>query len=247
MCLIVLALRATPRYPLIVAANRDEQHARPTASAAWWTEPPGLFGGRDLQAGGTWLAVDRRGRFAAVTNVRDADRRGDLRSRGSLVADFVAGAESAERYAASAVHAGAEFGAFNLLVYDGSELHFASNRAAAAPLGAALHAVSNGPAGTEWPKTVSARAGVERLLKAPALVESPVEPLFALLAQRDAARPPEQTYRHAHFVVSAAYGTRCSTVVLIDDRRRLTFVERSFDSAGELLGEVRESFELLMR
>ena len=74
MCLIVVALGATPRYPLIVAANRDEQHARPTASAAWWTAPPGVFGGRDLLAGGTWLAVDRRGRFAAVTNVRDPTR-----------------------------------------------------------------------------------------------------------------------------------------------------------------------------
>jgi uncharacterized protein with NRDE domain len=244
MCLIVVGLGATQRYPLIVAANRDEQHARPTASAAWWTETPGVFAGRDLQAGGTWLAVDRRGRFAAVTNIRDPDRRGGLRSRGALVADFVAGTDSAERYAANAVQAGAEFGAFNLLVYDGRELHFASNRAAAAPLGAALHAFSNGPPGTEWPKTASARAGVARLLGASALGEPPVEPLFALLAERDAPAAPEQHYRHAHFVVSAAYGTRCSTVVLVDDRGRLTFAERSFDSAGALVGEVRESFEL---
>jgi uncharacterized protein with NRDE domain len=244
MCLIVVGLGATPRYPLIVAANRDEQHARPTMSAAWWTEPPGVFGGRDLLAGGTWLAVDRRGRFAAVTNIRDPDSRGKPRSRGALVAGFVAGADSAERYAASAVRAGAEFGPFNLLVYDGRELHFASNRAAAAPLGAALHAFSNGPAGTEWPKAATARAGVERLLDAPAPAAPLIETLFALLAERDESGPPEQRYRHAHFVVSPAYGTRCSTVVLIDDQGRLAFAERSFDSAGELVGEVRESFEL---
>ena len=244
MCLIVVALRATPRYPLIVAANRDEQHARPTARAAWWTEPPGVFGGRDLLAGGTWLAVDRRGRFAAVTNVRDASRPTGLRSRGALVADFVAGTEPAERYAAGAVRAGAEFGPFNLLVYDGRELHFASNRAAAAPLGAALHAFSNGPAGTEWPKTASARAGVERLLGPPRLVEPPVEPLFDLLARRDESGPAEQRYRHAHFIVSPTYGTRCSTVVLVDGEGRLTFAERSFDAAGESVGDVRATFEL---
>jgi len=244
MCLIVVALGATPRYPLIVAANRDEQHARPTASAAWWTEPPNVFGGRDLLAGGTWLAVDRRGRFAAVTNVRDAARPTGPRSRGALVTDFLAGEDSAERYAARAARDGDEFGPFNLLVYDGRELHFASNRAAAAALGAALHAFSNGPAGTEWPKTSSARTGVARLLEAPPHDGPLIESLFALLAERDESAPAERQYQHAHFVVNPRYGTRCSTVVLVDDGGRLTFVERSFDSTGERVGEVRETFEL---
>ena len=91
MCLIVVALGAAPRYPLVVAANRDEQHARPTRAAAWWSDAPHVVGGRDLQAGGTWLAMDRRGRFAAVTNIRDPNRPIGLRSRGSLVADFLLG------------------------------------------------------------------------------------------------------------------------------------------------------------
>ena len=94
MCLIVVGVGATPRYPLLVAANRDEQHSRAAAAAAWWPQPP-LLGGRDLQAGGAWLAVDRRGRFAAVTNIRDPQRRAAARSRGSLVADFFAGDASA--------------------------------------------------------------------------------------------------------------------------------------------------------
>src|SRR5688572_17852905 len=118
MCLIAVGLRAAPRYPLIVAANRDEQHARPTASASWWAESPRVLGGRDLQARGTWLALDRTGRFAAVTNIREANRPIGLRSRGALVADFLASRGSAADYAAQAVDEGAAFGPFNLFVYD---------------------------------------------------------------------------------------------------------------------------------
>lgn len=235
MCLIVVCVGATPHYPLIVAANRDEQHARPAMSAAWWAESPHVLGGRDLKAGGTWLAVDRAGRFGAVTNIRDLDGRPARKSRGSLVVDYLAGEESAERYAARAVRSGAEFGAFNLLVYDGRALHIASNRTSAAELGAGIHSFSNAPPGVEWPKTASVRMGAERLLSQP----SPVEPLFTLLAERSDAG-----YQRTHFVIGSTYGTRCSTVVLVDVDRRLTFAERTFDAAGRLVGEVRESVEL---
>jgi uncharacterized protein with NRDE domain len=257
MCLIVVAVGATPPYRLVIAANRDEQHTRPAASAAWWPERPHVLGGRDLLAGGSWLAVDRRGRFAAVTNIRDPERPLGLRSRGSLVTEYLAGDDTADRHAARVVREGAHFGAFNLLVYDGRELWLASNRAAAAPLGAGLHAFSNAPAGVEWPKIVSARAGVERLLSlrspvgrkiAPAFAALPpsmaVESLFALLAERDGSSSSEQRYERTHFVVGPIYGTRCSTVVLVDDAGRATFAERSFDAAGQQIGEVRERFEL---
>ena len=238
MCLIVVGVGAHPRHPLLVAANRDEQHARPTAPAALWSDTPGVLGGRDLSAGGTWLAVDRRGRFAAITNIRDPNRPLGLRSRGSLVANFLTGDESAARYAASAVRDGASFGAFNLLLFDGRELHFASNRAPAAQLGTGLHAFSNAPPGSEWPKTATAIEGAEPLLADAA----PVEPLFALLAARGTTSAPELRYQRAHFVVGGAYGTRCSTVVLLDADGRTTFAERSFDAAGALVGEVRETF-----
>jgi uncharacterized protein with NRDE domain len=241
MCLIVVAVGATPRYPFVVAANRDEQHARLAARAQWWPEPQRLLGGRDLKAGGAWLAVDRRGRFAAVTNVREAAPRPGLRSRGELVTEFLAGAESAEQYAARATRDGAHYGAFNLLVHDGGELWLASNRGAAQALGPGLHSFSNAPAGVEWPKTASARAGVERLL-----AQSPlVEPLFALLAERDESGTLEQRYQRTHFVVGSTYGTRCSTVVLVNATGTATFAERAFDATGALTGEVRESFELV--
>jgi uncharacterized protein with NRDE domain len=238
MCLIVVGLAAAARYPLLVAANRDEQHTRPTQSAEWW--PEGLLGGRDLLAGGTWLAVDARGRFAAVTNIRDAARVAGLRSRGTLVADFLTGDEPAHVYGAERANEGDTFGAFNLLLYDGLELHFASNRTAAARLGSGLHSFSNAPPGTSWPKTASALAGAREWLSA----EAPVEALFGMLAARDDSSPPELRHQRSHFVVGPNYGTRCSTIVLVDAQRRATFAERTFDPSGEIVREVVESFEL---
>lgn len=240
MCLIVIGVGASARYPLLVAANRDEQHARPAQTAARWSDAPHIVGGRDLSAGGTWLAVDARGRFAAVTNIRDPQRPAEARSRGALVADYLQGSDSAAAYAARVVRDGAEFAAFNLLLYDGRELHFASNRAPAARLGAGLHAFSNAPPGTEWPKTATARRGAEQLLAHAA----PVEPLFALLAERDDTSEPALRHQRTHFVVGPTYGTRCSTVVLVAADGQAVFAERSFDATGTLVADVRETFVL---
>ena len=110
----------------------------------------------------------------------------------------------------------------------------------AARLGAGLHAFSNAPPGTEWPKTSSALTGAEQLLTDAA----PLEPLFELLARRDSPGPAELRHQRAHFVVGPGYGTRCSTVVLVDSRGELTFAERTFDASGALVGEMRETFSI---
>jgi len=90
MCLVVVAFDTHPEFPLVVAGNRDEFHARPTQDADWWPDDTNIVGGRDLLAGGTWLAVHRNGRFATVTNYRDAEpKSGKLRSRGHLVTEFL--------------------------------------------------------------------------------------------------------------------------------------------------------------
>jgi uncharacterized protein with NRDE domain len=237
--LLVVALGVVPRLPLVLAANRDERHARPTSRAAWWPDRPTMLAGRDLAAGGTWLAMDRRGRVAAVTNIRD-ERRDAPRSRGSLVTEFVGGDAAAEHYAISAAASAAEFGAFHLLVFDGRELHYASDRAPPARIGPGVHALSNAPPGIVWPKVESARIGATKLLDD----SDPVEGLFALLADRGSAGTSEERYRSAHFVIAEGYGTRCSTVVLIDAAGNATFAERTFDATGEIAGEVRETFML---
>ena len=242
MCLIVVGLGATPRYPLIVAANRDEQHARPTASAAWWPERPRVLGGRDLEAGGTWLAVDRGGRFAAVTNIREADRPLGLRSRGSLVAEYRRRAPtSAEQLCGARRRATAPSSARSTCsLYDGRELWFASNRAAG---GAARR-------GTALVQQCAGRRRVaedrERARGRRAVAVAGGAARAAVRTARRARRSgsAEQRYQRTHFVVGPVYGTRCSTVVLVDAAGRATFAERSFDAAGRVVGEVRETFEI---
>src|SRR5512143_3753231 len=164
MCLVVVAHAAAARYRFVIAANRDELHARPARAAGWWPEPPRLFGGRDLLAGGTWLGVDKRGRIAAVTNVRDGTPREAPRSRGALVTEYLGGDEPAAGFAARSAAAGANFAAFNLLLFDGAQVRYASNRAPAEHLAPGVHALSNAPLGVDWPKTASAKDGVARLL-----------------------------------------------------------------------------------
>jgi uncharacterized protein with NRDE domain len=232
MCLIAIALGASQRHPLLLAANRDERHARPTSAAAWWPELPGVLAGRDLEAGGTWLGVDRRGRVAAVTNIREPHLRPTRGSRGTLVTAYLAGEEPAELYAARAADA-RQLGPFNLLLAERGRLHYSSNRASPALLGPGLHAFSNAGPGADWPKVASVRAGTERLLAHGA----PLEPLFELLGERSGAGPQAD-----HFIVGPHYGTRCSTVVLCDASGRVTFAERSFDADGKLVGETRETF-----
>jgi uncharacterized protein with NRDE domain len=240
MCLVVVAHAAAARYRFVIAANRDELHARPTRPAGWWPEPPGLLGGRDLLAGGTWLGVDKRGRIAAVTNVRDGTPREAPRSRGALVTDYLGADEPAGSLAARLAAAGAGFAAFNLLLLDGAELRYTSNRAPPTRLEPGVHALSNAPLGVDWPKTATAKHGVTRLLAS----ADPLEGLFELLATRSTADSAEERYRSAHFVTGPVYGTRCSTVILIDDRGNLTFAERSFDAGGSRTGEVRETLAI---
>jgi uncharacterized protein with NRDE domain len=129
MCLILLAWQTHPDYPLVVAANRDEFFARPSAPAGFWTDHPDLLAGRDLHAGGTWLGVSRKRRFAALTNFREGGlQRPDSPSRGALVADFLAGESDPHRYLEELASRGSEYNGFNLFVGDRHRLGCYSNR-----------------------------------------------------------------------------------------------------------------------
>jgi uncharacterized protein with NRDE domain len=260
MCLIAIAYRASTRYPLLVAANRDENHARPTAAAAWWHDHPEVLGGRDLEAGGTWLALDRRGRFAAVTNLRDAPRGrtprnapdreppagghrpepGSARpSRGLLVTRYLAGADGASEYSAAVDSDAERYAPFNLLLCDRSDLLYTSNRAASRRLAPGIHAFSNTRAGDPWPKITRAREGLERVLENTPTTEG----LLALLAERAASSDPAPR-RTGLFQLDPDWGTRSSTVVLIRADGRARFTERRFDAEGRAAGE--DSFEFAL-
>lgn len=256
MCLIAFALSAHPRYRLVVAANRDEFHARPTAEAGWWKDAPDLYGGRDLLQNGTWMACHRDGRWAAVTNVRRMELPDPKApSRGALVADFLRGNRSATEYAASLSDNAARYAGFNLLLgdapRDGAETVYIGNQSVMPPrkLHSGVHAVSNASLDTPWPKLLRLRETMGRWCDAG--TES-TAPLFEALADEarigDAELPDTgvglelERLLSTPFIRSADYGTRACTVLTIDLAGTLRFEERRFGSNGLALGVRAEAF-----
>jgi uncharacterized protein with NRDE domain len=254
MCLLVLAWRVHARYRLVVAANRDEFHARAAAPLAKWPPPADLLAGRDLSSRGTWLGIDRERRFGVVTNFRELQPpRPAAPSRGELIPDYLGthqgepGARAADFLAALEPRAAAWSG-FNLLLSDADSLWYASNRTTpfARELRPAVYGLANESLDTPWPKLQRVRSGLEAWLQAQP--PAPVEGLFALLADRTPAPGPSQAQTgglprewaqalSAPFVLHPEYGTRCSTVLLLEGDGRLQLVERRFDPAGRLSGE----------
>ncbi len=256
MCLAVFALAAHPRFALVIAANRDEFHARPTAPAAWWDE--GWVAGRDLAAGGTWLGVTRAGRWALLTNVREPSRHDPAApSRGRIVTDFLADRAPAAAALAAAV-AGARHNGFNLVGGEAGTAHWGSNRAALShPLRAGTHGLSNHLLDTPWPKVERTKAALADWCARGGDGDddaSPFAPLFALLADTrpapDADLPAtgvpldRERMLSAPFIVSPTYGTRASTVVAIGHDGTVDFIERSFDAAGRATGDAVHRFRL---
>ncbi len=253
MCLAVIALDAHPLFDAVIAANRDEFHARPAAAAHWWREHLGarVLAGRDLEAGGTWLGVSERGRWAFVTNVREPGRH-DPRapSRGSLVPAVLGDARDPATALATAVAGATAFNGFNVVAGDGPRAAFGSNRATAiTSLTAGIHGVSNAHLDVPWPKLTRVKAGVARWV---ASGDADPRSLWEVLADRsiadDDALPatglPLERERllSAPFIVSDSYGTRCSTLIALARDGEVHFAERSFDASGRITGEIEYRF-----
>jgi uncharacterized protein with NRDE domain len=245
VCLVVFAWRAHPDYKLIVAGNRDESHERPTQDAHWWPDSDSILGGRDLQAGGTWLAVSRSGRFATVTNFREGQRSmPEFRSRGALVTGFVAGSQSLEEFESSISNE--RYAGFSLLASDGDSMFYLSNRDdLEADLAPGVYGLSNASLDTPWSKVVRARAGLECLIRDDDVNETGL--LRLLTDRRPAAiELPFEIARaiSAPFIVAPDYGTRSSTAVLWGVDGTVQFTERRFDRSGKPTGDSRFRFVL---
>lgn len=249
MCLIALALGQVPGCPLVIAANRDEFHARPTRDAHWWPDKPDVLGGRDLQAGGTWLALGRNGRFATVTNFRDAQPpQPGHRSRGHLVTDFLDSELSPAAYLETVEEE--EYSGFNLIVGTATEVAYLSNREdGMRSLGPGIYGLSNALLDGPWHKVESSKQRLAELIVTEAVDENS---LMRLMNDRDKAPVDEvETGRldlatahaiSAPFIVLPDYGTRCTTVVLADDDGNWRFTERRFDPAGRRTGDSQFTF-----
>ncbi len=253
MCVLFVARNMHPEAPLIVASNRDEAHARPTAPAALWEDCPRVLAGRDLRAGGTWSGVTTGGRWAALTNIRAPEwMRGDApRSRGALVADYLCGDTTPADFAARAVAERSEYSDFNLLAGGPDSLWYASSRMETPrALGPGFYGLSNGALGDPWPKVARGGAAFQQWVARGSLDE---EALFALMRDgtpaSDALLPQtgigveKERFLSPLFIVSPSYGTRATTLLSVrDGTARL--VERSYGPSGAATGTVAYDFRV---
>jgi uncharacterized protein with NRDE domain len=251
MCLILIAYQVHPRYPLILAANRDEFYQRPTAGAAFWPDALHILAGRDLVHQGTWLGITRGGRFAALTNYRNPrEVKRSAPSRGELVSGFLRSDTSSEDYLERLRADAPAYNGYNLLFGEQDGLYCYSNKSGAAvKLAPGIYGLSNHLLDTPWPKVVR---GKESLAGVVRNAEFSREELFAILADRTLAEDESlpdtgvglvrERMLSAIFITSERYGTRSSTVLLIDANRKVSFAERSCN--GGEGAEVEIDFEI---
>lgn len=253
MCIAVLAWQSHPDYPLILASNRDEFYTRSTRPAAWWGQSVSLLAGRDEEAGGTWLGVNRSGRIALVTNVRaPTERNPHAPSRGALVVAALQAGDDIRPWLESTAQRTQAYNGYNLLVGDALPLRgpapvrrattprlaYFSNRLGAPPrlLAPGVYGLSNAFLDTPWPKVVrSVSAFATRIAQ-----RVDTESLFEILADRALARDsmlpqtgvPQDWERALSAVQIRAngYGTRASTLVTVRRDGVVQFTERTFDA-----------------
>ena len=245
MCLILFAWQAHPDYPLLVAANRDEWRERPAAAAAWWDDAPDILAGRDLEAGGTWLGITRRGRFAAITNFRDpADRKSTAPSRGQLVSDYLRGSAAPRDYLESLAANAARYNGFNLLLADENTLcYFGSREGTIIDVAPGIHGLSNHLLDEPWPKVEKAKSALGAAFEAKVSESALQERSFAFLSDTsraaDNALPDTgvglewERILSSALIVGEKYGTRCSTL-LLRRQQEIIFEERTRSASGEV-------------
>ncbi|MFM7431007.1 MAG: NRDE family protein [Flammeovirgaceae bacterium] len=244
MCLIFFAVQKHPTYKLIIAANRDEFYNRKTVPADFWENHPAIVGGRDLEARrpdgscGTWMAMNTNGRVAMVTNYRDPKNIDpQAPSRGHLVSDYLEGAEEPETYLQRIKSNRLRYNGYNLVVGNVNELWYLSNyQNEIMQLANGLHGLSNHWLDTPWPKV---RRGKEKFGKELTSNDLSANTLFNFLYDTDQADDSQlpdtgiglerERILSSMFIKTNGYGTRCSTVVMVDKQNIVEYTERVYD------------------
>ncbi|MEH6583655.1 MAG: NRDE family protein [Halioglobus sp.] len=259
MCLLIFAHRTSNQYPLLIAANRDEFHQRPTAASAFWPHYPDLLAGRDELSGGTWMGVTRNGRFAAVTNYRDPSATYDApRSRGELPLAYLTGEEHPQAYLEAVSQRAGEYAGFNLLVGRGDELWYINNyskgkgHTPAEPraLAPGIYGLSNAQLDTPWPKVSTGKQQLREMSGDDASVSH--DALLELVSSTELASVDAlnalgmgttmERLLSAQFIRSETYGTRSSTTLWRDGEGNTSWRELSFDAQGVISDRRQEDF-----
>ena len=256
MCLLIFAYKSHPRYPLLLAANRDEFHSRPTRAAHFWEEYPDLLAGKDLEAGGTWMGITGKGRFAAITNLRDPARTAPAeRSRGELPLEFLTGRESPPVYLRRVAARAGDYAGFNLLVRDSGGLWYYSNSPAGIESGPeqlkpGVYGLSNAMLDTPWPKVIQGKSVLRSALGgrishpqlAGAVNNRELAPIEAL--HQEGLSGEMDQLLSAQFIVNPGYGTRATTTVWLEESGLASWRETSFDPQGQETGVITEQLTL---
>ena len=250
MCMILFAYDCHPRYQLVLAANRDEYYNRPALPAAFWQDNPAILAGKDLLQGGTWMGITNTGRLAGLTNYRDpASYNPQAPSRGQLVQNYLTSGVAPEIYIENIANGGAAYNGFNLLLGSYDSLYYYSNREMMIrKVEKGIHGLSNSLLDVPWPKVTK---GIKSLTACLQNEDIHAEDLFAIMADKE--QPDDQDLPHTGvslemermlapaFVVSEKYGTRLTSVILVDRNHRVQFWERSFTN-GQPDNEVYYAF-----
>jgi len=238
MCLIFIAVNQHPTYKLIIAANRDEFYARKTAAAHFWEDDPTILGGRDLEASGSWMAMNKKGKISMVTNYRDpANINPNAPSRGKLVSEFLMNGETPEEYLTQISDRSAEYNGFNLVVGNAEEMWYLSNYGnGIQKLKEGIYGLSNHLLDTPWPKVIRGKAKFESVISS-SVVET--DRLFELLYDEHRAEDQllpntgigleRERALSSMFIKTNGYGTRCSTVITVSNENKVLFTERLYD------------------
>ncbi|AUI68587.1 NRDE family protein [Beggiatoa leptomitoformis] len=254
MCLILFAYNTHPLYPLIVAANRDEFHARPTAPAHFWESSPQLLAGRDLQSGGTWVGITQQGRFAAVTNYREPQQTpiNPKFSRGALVSNYLHSQQSTPTYLQICQQQSADYQGFNLIAGNiQQDLYYYSNRQTSPQkLMAGIYGLSNQFLDTPWVKVQKGKAHLQSLMHH----DFQLTELLALLSDKTLAEDAQlpqtgvslawERLLSPLFITSPDYGTRSSTVLRVNTNGAVEFCEQRFNPMGDIDGTTTYRFTL---
>lgn len=254
MCIISFHYQQHPKYKLIIVANRDEFYKRPTKEAHFWPDYPDLLAGRDLEANGTWLGINKNGRLAALTNYRDIKYFDNVgkRSRGEIVTNFLTGSTDAKTYLKQLHEIRHEYNGFNIIVGSADELYYYGNeQGKITKIEPGTHSLSNELLNSPWPKVERAKNLLSTYVTNNINIDT--EQLFAQLNDNQIAEDDAlpntgvglelERLLSPIFIRTDDYGTRSSTVLLISHDNEIEFIERTFNS-GRFKKEVAFNFKV---
>jgi len=236
VCLLFCCQDAHENYPFILLANRDEFYERPTRAAVFWPDAPGVLAGRDLRRDGTWLGITRSGRWAALTNFREPSQASFERSRGDIVREYLTGDRSAREFAVELQRIESEFDGFNLLFGDRHDSLWLSNRGGSLhTLGSGVYGLSNHLLETPWPKVTNGKRQLRAQLHSDPVKDRLFEPLTDPTVYEDdlpdtGMDPEVERMLSSAFITSTRYGTRSSTLIMVNRGREAYFEERTYDN-----------------